>query len=193
MRQAARVTSIDALKDFKRFLTEFTTVANTALGEADADVRRTTTWVEHEQPMYWKTEIRKRKAKLAEAKNELFRMQVESQDAHVSATIQRRAVDRCEAALNEAETKAAACKRWKRLLDREAILYRGECQKLARIIEGEMPQAMVRMDKMIQALEQYVQLAAPTMDPKAGPRPGPDEEEDKEAQKEPKPPAEGEA
>ena len=192
MRQAARVTSIDALKDFKRFLVEFTTVANTAIGEADADVRRTTSWVEHEQPMYWKAEARKRKARLAEARNELFRMQVESQDAQVSATLQRRAVDRCEAALNEAETKLANCKRWKRLLDRETILYKGECQKLARIIEGEMPQALGRMDKMIEALQRYVQLAAPTMDPQAGPRAGPDQDEEKEAQQ-PPPPAEDEA
>jgi hypothetical protein len=167
-------------------------VANTALGEADADVRRTTSWVEHEQPSYWKAEIRKRTARLAEAKNELFRMQVEAQDAQVSATLQRRAVERCEAALHEAETKAANCKRWKRLLERETILYKSECQKLARIIENEMPQAMVRMDRMIQALERYVQLAAPTMEPKAGPRTGPDEDEEQagQAQKPPQPPAE---
>ena len=50
MGKAARVSSIDALKNFKLALAQFTAVANTALGEAEASVRRMTSWVEHEQP-----------------------------------------------------------------------------------------------------------------------------------------------
>ena len=94
MRKAARVTSIDALKDFKRVLAEFTSLATTSLNEAQAHVRRATTWVEHDQPSYWKNERRKRATRLAEAKNELFRAQLDAQDQHVSATLERRAVER---------------------------------------------------------------------------------------------------
>jgi hypothetical protein len=177
MRKAARVTSIDALKDFKRVLAEFTAVANTALGEADAYVRRTTSWIEDQQPTYWKAERRKRTARLGEAKNELFRAQVDSGDALVSATLERRAVERAQAALDEAETKLANTKRWSRLLDRETILYRGECQKLARALEGDMPRALVQLDKMLNALERYVKLAAPTMGADAGGPTTPDEDE----------------
>ncbi|MHC4420882.1 MAG: hypothetical protein ACYS1E_09845 [Planctomycetota bacterium] len=177
MRKAARVTSIDALKDFKRVLAEFTVLATTSLSEAQAHVRRMTTWVEHEQPSYWKNERRKRAARLAEAKSELFRAQVEAADQHVSATIERRAVERAEAAVEEAETKLANTKRWKRLLEREAILYRGECQRLARALEAECPQALSRLDKMIDALERYVKLPAPTIDPEAGVRAAPEQDE----------------
>jgi hypothetical protein len=177
MRKAARVTSIDALKDFKRGLAEFTAVATTALSEAQAHVRRMTTWVEHEQPSYWSNQRRKRQTRLGEARNELFRAQVAAGDQLVSATLERRAVERAEAAVEEAETKLANIKRWKRLLEREAILYRGECQRLARALEAECPEALANLDKMIEALERYVKLAAPTLAPEVGAQtePGPDD------------------
>ncbi len=49
MRQAARVSSINALKDFKRALGSFATVINTALGEAQSDLQRTTWWVQQDR------------------------------------------------------------------------------------------------------------------------------------------------
>ncbi|MHC4767525.1 MAG: hypothetical protein ACYTEI_02300 [Planctomycetota bacterium] len=193
MRKAARVTSIDALKDFRRVLAEFTTLATTALGEAHAYVRRTTSWVEHEQPSYWKNERRRRQTKLAEAKNELFRAQVEAGDGQVSATLQRRAVERTQAAVDEAETKLRNTKRWSRLLDRETILYKGECQKLARALDAEMPQALARLDKMAESLERYVKLAAPTLAPEVGLRTASDQDEAGAPGKAPPPPAGGDA
>lgn len=193
MRKAARVTSIDALKDFRRVLAEFTTLATTALGEAHAYVRRTTSWVEHEQPSYWKNERRRRQARLAEARNELYRAQVEAADAQVSASLQRRAVERTQAAVDEAETKLRNTKRWSRLLDRETILYKGECQKLARTLDAEMPQAMARLDKMVESLERYVKLAVPTLAPDVGIRTAPDQDEAGEAGTESRPAAGGDA
>ena len=78
MRQAANVSSIHALKDFKRALSSFATVINTALGEAQSDLQRTTWWVQQNQSTHWKVQKRKRTAQLAQAKSELFRAQVAS-------------------------------------------------------------------------------------------------------------------
>ncbi|MHC4083435.1 MAG: hypothetical protein ACYSU2_19155 [Planctomycetota bacterium] len=172
MGKAARVTSIDALKDFKRVLAEFTTLATTALGEAHAYVRRTTSWVEHEQPSYWKNERRRRQTRLAEAKNELFRAQVEAADAQVSATLQRRAVEKAQAAVDEAETKLRNTKRW---------------------LDAEMPQALARLDKMVESLERYVKLAAPTLTPEVGIRTASDQDEAGAPGKASPPPAGGDA
>ena len=53
MRSPARVHSIDALKEFKRALDDFRNLANTALAEAQSDIRRTLGWIEHDQISYW--------------------------------------------------------------------------------------------------------------------------------------------
>ena len=167
MRQTARVTSIDALKDFKRALDQFMTVAATALGEAASHVQRTTWWIENEQTTYWKAEQRKRGARLAEAKNELFRAQLEAQQTQASAVLERRRVDKCQAAFDEAVTKLANIKRWRRILERESILYKGATQQLGRALEGDCPVALAKLDKMVDALERYVHLPAPVMEEEA--------------------------
>ncbi len=161
MLQAARVNSINALKDFKRALGSFATVINTALGEAQSDLQRTTWWVQQNQLTHWQAQKRKRTAQLAQAKSELFRAQVASPDQRVPAVIERKAADRAQQRLDEAETKLVNVKRWGRLLERETILYKGLCQQLARTVDGEVPQALLRLDKMVDALEKYVRIQTP--------------------------------
>ena len=165
MRQAARVHSIDALKDFKRALDEFRTLAGTALGEAQADVQRTLNWIEHDQLSHWQGQKKKRMARLAEAKNELFRAQVASEDGRGQPTTERRAVEKAQGLLDEAETKIANVKMWRRKLEREMLLYRSHIQPLARSVEADLPRALVRLDRMIDALGKYVQIEVPRMQP----------------------------
>ncbi len=164
MRQAARVSSINALKDFKRALGSFATVINSALAEAQSDLQRTTWWVQQDCLTHWQVQKRKRTTQLAQAKSELFRAQVASSDQRVSATLERKAVDQAQQRLDEAETKLASIKRWSRVLEREVILYKGHCQQIARAVEGDVPAAMVRLDRMVDALEKYVQIQAPNTD-----------------------------
>ena len=172
MRQAARVSSIDALKHFKHALVEFGTMANMALGEAQADVQRTTWWIQNDQLAYWKNQKRKRTTRLAQAKSELFRAQAASPDLRGSDLLERKAVDKAQRALDEAETKIANVKRWSRLLEREVLLYKGQCQQLARAVEGDLPRAVASLEKMVAALERYVKLAAPAHQPQIEPASG---------------------
>jgi hypothetical protein len=186
--KAARVTSIDALKDFKRVLGDFTTAATTALGEADADVRRTTWWIEHEQRSYWQNHRRKWANRLAEAKKELFSAQMAAGDRLVPATLQRKAVEKAQREVDEADTKLKNIKRWSRLLERETILYRGDCQQLGRALEGDLPQALARLEQMIDALERYVKLPAPVLPEEAGIQTVSPETDEAEAGVKPPPP-----
>ncbi len=164
MRQGANVSSINALKEFKHGLTEFATITMAALDEAQSDVQRTLWWVQHEQLSYWKGHKKKIQKKLDVARSELFRAQVASPDQRVPATSERKAVERAERELEEADTKIANVKRWTRLLEREVLLYKGQCQGLSHAVEGELPRALGRLERMIVALEKYVRLAAPEMD-----------------------------
>ncbi len=161
MRQAARVSSINALKDFKRALTAFGTLANTAIGEAHADVQRTTSWVRQDQLAHWRNARRRRTSQLAQAKSELFRAEVASPDQRVPATLERTAVEKAQRLLEEAETKLDNVKRWGRLLEREVPLYQGHCQQLGRAVEGDLPRALVKLETMIGALEKYVSIQTP--------------------------------
>jgi len=161
VRPSANVSSIDALRDFKRGLTEFGAIAIAAIDEAQADVQRAVWWVQHDQLAYWKNQRKKRETKLQQARSELFRAEVASPEMKTTALAERKAVERAERALEEADTKIEAVKRWARFLDREVVLYKGQVQPLAFAVEGELPRAVSRLEKLTTALERYVQLAAP--------------------------------
>lgn len=169
MQQGARVNSINALKDFRRALESFGQLAGTALGEAETELRRTLNWIEHDQVSYWQGQKKKRLAKLNEARNELFRAEVAAQDAGARPTLERRNVERAQAAYDEAETKLANIRKWRRVLEREQVLYRGECQSLGRAVEGDVPHALRKLDRMVEALERYVRLPVPESEAEAEP------------------------
>ena len=78
--------------------------------------------------------------------------------------MERKAVNKAQRLLEEAETKINNVKRWSRLLDREVPLYRGLCQQLGRAVEGELPQALVKLENMISTLEKYVAIQTPKIE-----------------------------
>jgi multidrug efflux pump subunit AcrA (membrane-fusion protein) len=173
VRPAAGVSSINALGEFRRCLAEFQTTAIAALDEAQADVQRAVWWVQHEQLTWWQGQKKKRTAKLAQAQSELFRAEVASPDLRVRPTAERKAVEDAQRALAEAETRLASIKRWSVAIEREVLLYKAQCQHLAQAVEGDLPRALVRLDRMVASLERYVRLAVPTDEPPAAAPPEP--------------------
>ena len=161
MRQAARVSSINTLREFRHALIEFGDIDRSALGESESKIQRAVWFVEHDQPAYWQQQRRRRANELAQAQTELFRAQVASADQQVSATLERRAVLKAKQRLDEAQTKLDNLKRWRPILEREALLYRAQCQQLASSVDADLPKALATLDKMIQSLERYVKLAPP--------------------------------
>src|SRR5688572_9771054 len=149
MAEGARVTSIDALREFKAALADFAEQAGLALSEAQSDVQRTIWWISNDRHAHWQREIRKRTDKLNQAKAELFKKQLESNDTRTSAVVERKNVTKAQAALNEAEEKLRCVKKWSFALERELMLFRAGCGQVSGAVAGELPAAIGRMDKMI--------------------------------------------
>lgn len=167
MSQFARVISIDILRDFKAALTEFAEQAGVALSEAQSDVQRTIFWLQHEQQAHWQREIKKRNEKLAQAKAELNKKQIATNDVRTSAVLERKMVTAAQNRLDEAEEKLRRVKKWSQLLEREFLLFKAQCQQVSGAVQADIPAAVVRMNKMISSLEAYVALQAPPSGPKA--------------------------
>lgn len=162
MSEFARVTSLDALRDFKAALIDFAEQAGLALSEAQSDVQRTVGWLTNDRMVHWQREIKKRNEKLALAKSELFRKQLESNDTRTSAVVERKNVARAEQAVQEAEEKVKNCKKWKTALERELMLFRAQCGQVAGVVASDIPITIGRMEKMMDALHRYISLAAPS-------------------------------
>jgi len=162
MAEFARVTSLDALRQFKAALADFAEQAGLALSESQSDVQRTIGWLTNDRMAHWQRELKKRNEKLALAKSELFRKQLESNDTRTSAVVERKNVAKAERLVEEAEEKIKNCKKWRTALERELMLFRAACAQVAAAVQADVPITIGRMDKMIASLEAYITLAAPT-------------------------------
>src|SRR5208337_2332151 len=121
MSTTARVESIDAIKDFRVYLTKFQEMAGRALGDADSDIHRAVRWLEGEGLNFWTSTIRKRQEQLAKAE-EAFRFKrlyKDSSGSTPSAVEEQKAVQMAKKRLEEAQTKLANVKTWTRKLQKE--------------------------------------------------------------------------
>jgi predicted nucleic acid-binding Zn-ribbon protein len=164
MPEFARVISIDALRDFKAALADFAEEAGLALSEAQSDVQRTIFWLQNDRAAFWQREIKKRNERLAQAKAELHKAQLASNDMRTSAILERKAVAAAQARLDEAEQKLRNVKKWNTHLEREFLLFKAQCQQVSTAVQGDMPVAIARMNRMIESLQQYIAIQAPQTD-----------------------------
>jgi hypothetical protein len=159
MEGAARISSTDAIKDFRAALIKFKAEATAALIETESEIQRTLMWLRHDQTAYWQRQVRVRQELLGRAKSDLFRKQV-AQDLEVRVSVdQKKAVEKAKRDLEHAEEKARTVRRWIGVLDKELVLYRGECQGLSGILEGGIPGLLKRLDGMIGALDAYLMVS----------------------------------
>ncbi len=165
MAGAARVSSIDAIRDFRAAMVEFQEISRLALGEAEADLQRTLTWLKSDREHYWAGMIRKRNNEVQQAKSDLFRKQLQGREGERPSCVdEKKALEAAERRLVDAQQRLEATKRWQRVLDRELTMYKGQVQPFARALEGDIPEALTTIDRMLDSLDKYVRLQAPSID-----------------------------
>ena len=162
MADHARVTNLDALRHFKAALQSFQEDATVALSEATTDAQRGLWYIGNDCKAHWQRELKKRNEKLNQAKAELFKKQLESNDTRTSAVVERKNVQRWEAAVAQAEEKLRRIKHWSTALEREFMLFKAGMQSMSNIVAADLPNATARIERMTRSLEEYIRLAAPS-------------------------------
>lgn len=163
MSEAARVESIDALKQFRIALFKFVDAANSSLNDAEAEMRQMLNWLENEQYTHWQGQIKKR-AFVVERCREAVRVKKIFKDSAgrtPAAIDEEKALRLATMQLEEAETKFANTKKYARVLLKEIETYKGTVQRCVTTIQADMPAAAASLDRAIASLEGYVSLQAP--------------------------------
>jgi chromosome segregation ATPase len=167
MREAAHVTSLEALARFRAAWADFGDAARLALSGAEHDVQKTMWWLQNQQRQHWQMQIKKREKKLAEARAELHSAQTASRDQRPSLVLERKRFEKAKRELEEAQTKLERVKYWTRVLEREYMLYKGQTQGLATRIERDVPHGLARLANQMDRLEAYIRTGTP-LDSSAG-------------------------
>ncbi len=168
MASHANVRSVDALKRFRAALLRFCEVAERALGEADNELSRTLDWVDSTQSAHWRREIASRTEDISTARAAVFRREIRSTSDTPGATEERKELTAARVRLREAEDRTRTVKAWSRRLREEADRYYATVERLSGAVHTELPEAAVRLGRMIENLEAYLAITGPAADGPAG-------------------------
>ena len=162
MSPSAKVLSVEALEEFKVTLCKFVDATRDALSSVDMEVNRMIDWLEHEQPAFWRGQIRQRREAVSQARADLQRKKLAGISGGKATLVEeKKALKRAEQRLEEAEQKIDVLKRWARVVRKSAGEYESRARSLDHLIEGEPPGFVHRLEQIIANLDAYVLLAPP--------------------------------
>lgn len=158
MGESARITSVQPLRDMKVALGEFINQVNIAFANVDAEIGRMGQWLQQDRPAYYKHAVRRATDAVTKAKSELSRKQYMRHPEPVSVVEEKKLVEKLKRRLEELERKQAAVRQWAPRFEREAMMYKSSSRALAELVQSTLPKAIQRLEKMAQAIEDYIRL-----------------------------------
>ena len=156
MSTPAQVRSTDAIEALRLALVRFRERVQSALDTLDAEIHRTSNWVEHDRPAYWKQETHNAEDAVHQAKLDLERCLM------MTVAGERPACREQKAALDAAKIRRAYCqekndavRRWQRNFRHEQFEYDGRIGQLRRMIEVDVPKSAAVLKMILRRLDEY--------------------------------------
>jgi chromosome segregation ATPase len=159
----AKITSIDALERFRASLIVFLNKAHSALDQAGDEIRRTRSWIQHDQRTYWESEARRRARTLAQAEQELLSARMIKALDNLST--QQQAVNKARHALEEAAEKVRKIKLWMRDFDGMVEPMAKGLNSLRGYLDHDLPQGIAFLTEVEKIMESYTEAPAPAAPP----------------------------
>ncbi len=172
MADQAKITSLDALEAFRAHMIVFLNKAHTRLDEVGDEVRRTRSWIQTDQRLYWEGQIRRRRKILEAAEQELMTARLSS--LRDNLTRQMIAVRRAKESLTEAEEKLRKVKAWARDFETAIEPLSKKLESLRGVLNHELPKSIAYLLQTQRILEGYTETPMPVI--AAAPAP-PEQEE----------------
>jgi hypothetical protein len=159
----ASVQSIDGLKDLRTAFALFAEDAQAALGAVEMEIRRTIQWLQHDRRFFWQEQIKRRRELVSQAEAEVFRRKLGQASGSAPAySEQKEVLRKAEASLRDAERRAALVKKYEPVLQQAILEYHAATRRITDIARGDVPRAVTLLERMIDSLEAYLRVAAPS-------------------------------
>jgi len=157
MSERAKVTSLEAIENFRAQLIIYRDKAGRALDEVSDAVTRTRLWLEHDRPEHWNNHIRRLNRELEQRQQELFSARLSTFSE--SSIVQQMAVQKARQAIRDAEAKLRAVKNWDRQFDHRVEPTARQVEKLRDTLGNELGKAVVWMNELIRTITAYAELS----------------------------------
>lgn len=162
----ARIDSPEILKELRRRFVEFDQTCKNAVLACEGDVRAVQQWLAGEQQTHLKLQLRKCDEAVNLAQREYSQARWSATDLSRSSGMEeKRALDKAKRRKEEVEAKLKAVQKWAVLLDDKVGKLLRPVTSLAIQLETGTPQALSRLDRMLDHLEDYLRPEPPPEGP----------------------------
>jgi hypothetical protein len=163
MADTANVQSIEAIREIRDALVIFMEDARNALNDTDFELRRTTDWLTHEQRLHWAAEVRRRSQDLTDARTVLHRKELgKTGGSRPDTSVEEKDLRIAKMRLAEAEEKVETVRKWIPEIQRASHEYRSQALPLGDMISGDLANALAKLSRMVESLEDYLRVKAPS-------------------------------
>jgi hypothetical protein len=163
MSRFARVTSISVLQLVQAGVQKFRSESSVAMDDLASEIRRVSEWIHHECKDYWMQEMRRSEDAVTQARLQLQQARISRRVAgHEPACIdEQRALDRAKRRLERAQDKIKAVRYWGQAVDRAIDEFQQSQNRFATWLETDALQAATMLNRLSDALDNYVSLELP--------------------------------
>lgn len=156
---AADVRDIDALREWLAALATYRAEATEALTMFRVDINRGIEWV-NEQYHLWQRSIRRFDDAVVQAKADLSAKKFPDVNGRMpDTTVEERNLRRAVARLEHAHEQVEKCRRWLTTLPKTVDeVFHAPAQRLANLLETDVPRGAAVLERRIEALERYAEL-----------------------------------
>jgi hypothetical protein len=162
---SANVQSLTAISEFRSALCTFMVEARQALAALELEARRAVDYITHDQAQHWTGEVRRGREQVQERKIDIHNTRTFKRigDYIPSCIDEKKALAKAERRLHLAEKKVDAVRHWGRVAEQAFREFQARLAQFVSILDGELPKATARMERMLASLDRYLAVQAPTV------------------------------
>lgn len=156
---AADVRDINALREWLAALATFRSDAAESLTAIRVEINRGIEWV-HEQYSLWQRSIRRLDDAVVQARADLAAKRFPDVNGRMPDTsVEERNLRRAVARLEHAHEQVETCRRWMNTLPKLVDeIFHGPAQRLANLLDLDVPRGAAVLDRRVEALERYAEV-----------------------------------
>lgn len=162
---SANVQSLTAISDFRAALCTFMVESRQALAALEMEARRAVDYITHDQAQLWSSEVRRGREQVQQCKLDIHNTRTFKRigDYIPSCIDEKKALAKAERRLHVAEHKVEAVRHWGRVAEQAFREFQARLAQFVSILDGELPKATARMERMLASLDRYLAVQAPSV------------------------------
>ena len=162
----ANVKSVASIRQFRAELQDYRDSLRQSLDIVLAELVRAVDYFESDRAAYWPAQVRRASDKLAEARINLERCQVTTnQESGPSCYEEKKALQKAKARLTLANEKVKATKKWVVIVRKEVDEFKSRLAQINYLTDAELPRAVTLLERLATRLDRYTNAHAAESQP----------------------------